>query len=110
MASHAHAHDSHADHGPQPYILLFFILGALTVIEVIIGGMMHTTFANYIWPVRLALIAIAVVKAVLVALYYMHLKFEKALIYYVCAVPFLFASILTGALHWDINLVHIANY
>jgi len=45
--------------------------------------------------------AVAVAKALLVALNYMHLKFEPRLIYAIAIVPVLFAFILTVALFPD---------
>lgn len=53
-------------------------------------------------PVAVTLIfATAIAKALLVALNYMHLRFEGRLILAIAAVPVLFAAILTVALFPD---------
>lgn len=50
--------------------------------------------------------ALAVVKALLVALNYMHLKFEQPLIYAMAIVPLAIAFILWVVLYPDIALHH----
>jgi caa(3)-type oxidase subunit IV len=52
-------------------------------------------------PVVVAFFLVASVKALLVALNYMHLKFEPRLIYAIAIVPVLFALVLTVALFPD---------
>src|SRR5690606_37968925 len=54
------------------------------------------------------LVAIGLIKAVLVALYYMHLKSEGAVIYSVATLPVIFSVIIIVAIQWDINAAQFA--
>ena len=70
---------------PKPnYLAVFAVLAVLTAVEV---GLVFTGAAQSIQVVLL--IALAFTKAMLVALYYMHLKFEGPLIRIIAAVPVL---------------------
>jgi cytochrome c oxidase subunit 4 len=103
-SSHDHASQGHdaLDHGHTNYIAIFWVLAALTVTEV--------AFAEYalgmgfnIPIMRVVLMGMAFVKAAIVGLYYMHLKFEKILLYIVACSPLAFASILFVGTLWDIT-------
>ena len=77
---------------PQPnYAAVFWSLFILTIFEIVIANL-HQFGKLFI---VLALIFLAVIKALLVALFYMHLKFEKFVIYIIVAAPLLLAAILT---------------
>ena len=90
------AHGGHgaADHGGHgdahsSYYKIWFILLVFTVLEVFVG----------IWSGPLVvkaplLVGMALFKAVLVAAYFMHLKFEKKLMWVVAAAPLIFGVIL----------------
>ncbi len=70
---------------PKPkYLAVFAGLAVLTAVEV---GLVFTGAAQSVRVVLL--IALAFSKATLVALYYMHLKFEGPLIRIIAAVPML---------------------
>lgn len=69
---------------------VFAILFIMTVIEVAVA---FTPLPKV--TIVLALVCLAVIKASLVALYYMHLKFEGRLIYAVALVPIFMAVLLT---------------
>ena len=70
---------------PKPkYLAVFAGLAVLTAVEV---GLVFTGAAQSVQVVLL--IALAFSKATLVALYYMHLKFEGPLIRIIAAVPIL---------------------
>jgi cytochrome c oxidase subunit IV len=63
-------------HHPSPnYFGVFLILGALTLIEIAVSA----PFLVHIVPQVPALLGLAIAKAVLVVLYYMHLKFDSRL-------------------------------
>jgi cytochrome c oxidase subunit 4 len=84
-------------HGNRPnYVAIWIWLLALTLISV---GLSLVFGART--PVVVAFFFVAVVKALLVALNYMHLKFEPRLIYAIAIVPVLFALVLTVALFPD---------
>lgn len=55
-------------------------------------------------PVILTALSIAGVKAVLIALYYMHLRYEKPLIYGIVLVGILTAAILAVGIFPDIGI------
>ena len=70
---------------PKPnYLAVFAVLAVLTAIEV---GLVFTGAAQSIQVVLL--ISLAFTKALLVALYYMHLKVEGPIIRIIAAVPVL---------------------
>ncbi len=80
-----------ATHHP-PYILIFVALAVLTGIELGVAFLP--------WPKRvivLLLIALAVWKAVLVALYFMHLRFEPNRLRILAVAPLPLAVILVTA-------------
>lgn len=61
-----------ADHGHPNYLAIFWILLSVTVIEV------GYSFLKVPRPILIGgLVALAGFKALLVALYFMHLKFER---------------------------------
>ena len=75
---------------PKPnYLGVFAVLAVLTAVEV---GLVFTGAAQSIQVVLL--IALALTKATLVALYYMHLKFEGPIIRIIAVVPVLLVLIV----------------
>ncbi len=84
-------------HSQHNYIKIFVILSVLTVIEIGI------TFLG--WPkvlLAVMLITLAVWKATLVAMYFMHLKLEKTTLTLVAIVPFVLCVFLILMLLPDI--------
>jgi cytochrome c oxidase subunit 4 len=92
----ADAHAAHDGHGKRPYLLIFWALLALTVIEV----------STIFWPLVIDpelverlhfivvvpfLMAIAIGKAGLVAAYYMHLRYDPRWLLPVFIGPFVLA-------------------
>src|SRR5262245_9026047 len=86
-------------HHEIPYIKVFVALFILTLITVGIG--IYMRFPQEIINVLLAL-AVASVKGALVALFFMHLKYEGKLIYLIFIVPLMLCVILIMALLPDI--------
>ena len=75
-----------------PYIGIFFVLAALTIVELGVAFLP--------WPkltLILLLLLLAVWKAVLVALYYMHLRFEPNRLRILAIAPLPLAVILVVA-------------
>ena len=70
------------------YFLVAFILLIVTILEVIaaksLGG-------NFKW---MMLVAMALFKAAVVALYFMHLKFERKTMWIIASAPLIFGAIL----------------
>ncbi len=82
-----------AGNGEEPrYFLIWFILFALTMAEV---G--YAFLALPQWLLAAGLILMAIWKALLVALYYMHLKFEPKRMWLLAASPLPLAVILVIA-------------
>lgn len=73
-----HAHKSHK----REYIIIFFILAFLTVLELYIPGL-DTKYAYK----AAGLVGLAVAKAFVVAYYYMHLKDERGWLKFIAAIP-----------------------
>ena len=89
MASNAHSHPN--------YITIFVILSVLTAVEIAV------TFLGLPRSVLVALlVGLAVWKAALVALHFMHLKLEKRTLTLIAIVPFVLCVFLSLMLLPDI--------
>ena len=77
------------EHKAPPYMIVFVVLAVLTVLEVLFA---FTSLPKF-W-LALGLIAMALWKAFLVALYYMHLRFEPRRLWILAASPIPLAIIL----------------
>jgi caa(3)-type oxidase subunit IV len=109
-AGHAHAAAAHAPgaaHGHKPnikeYMVIFAVLTALTVLEVVIAqvpGISKKLLA-------IALVGLAVTKAGIVGLYYMHLKSETRVLKLTVAVPLaaptIYAVVLMAEAAWRLT-------
>ncbi len=89
MADHTEA----GKHAHPNYMAVFIALIVLTAIEVVVAqvGMPHT-------PMVILLVALALIKAGLVAQYFMHLKYDSKFLSIIAYVPLIVASILITAL------------
>ena len=96
MEPHAGAPDVTVSktHVHPPYLLIFGVLFILTVAEVLVAFVSHMPKVALI----LVLLVLALWKALLVALYYMHLKFEPRKLWIVAAVPLPLVLILIGTI------------
>ncbi len=89
-----HGAATHAEHKKHTSpVLVFVILTLFTVFEILVT--LFNVPKNVIVPI---LIAIALVKASLVAMYYMHLRYEKVLYTLIFVTPTLFAVLLITVL------------
>lgn len=107
-AGHAHAPAAaHAAHGHKPnikeYMIIFAVLTALTVLEVVIAqvpGISKKLLA-------VALVGLAVTKAGIVGLYYMHLKSETRVLKLTVALPLaaptIYALVLMSEAAWRLT-------
>ena len=80
------------EHVKKPYFAVFLVLAIVTVFEIQVP-----TFGQYGIPKAAQitmLMATAIAKASLVALYYMHLKYEPLVLRYVPLVPLGLVAIL----------------
>ena len=77
-------------HKQPNYAGVFWSLFILTICEITVANL------HYAKPLIVVfLVFLAVIKASLVALFYMHLKFEKYVIYVIVLFPLFLAVILT---------------
>ena len=79
----------HADHKHPPYMVIWFVLLVLTAAEV---GYAFLSLPK-VW-LAVGLILMACWKAMLVALYYMHLRFEPRRLWVLAASPLPLVAIL----------------
>ena len=80
--------ENHAEHTTN-YMAIFWWLAALTVIEI---GVIFTPMAKLV--VGILLVALAVSKAALVAMYFMHLRFETRTLGYIALTPLAIGTLL----------------
>jgi len=84
---------------PRPnYVGVFISLFVLTIVEIFAANL---PFAKIV--VVLALVFLAIVKAALVGMFYMHLRFEKILLAVIILAPLLFSVILTLMVGFDLS-------
>jgi len=102
VAGHAAAHAAHDDHKPnrKEYWVIFVALALLTLLEVgvtKVPGISKTLM-------RLALVGMALTKAGLVGMFYMHLKHETRILRLTVAIPLatpaLYAVVLISEAAW----------
>ena len=93
-----HGTTTFAKHHKVNYLFIFFSLVILTVVTVLVA--MHR-FHNEVVNLLLALL-VATIKATLVAMFFMHLKFEGKLIYLIFFVPLVLCVLMIVALIPDI--------
>lgn len=94
-----HDHSQPHAHHHVPYMAIFGALVVLTIITVAIGIMVR--FDHEVVNVLLALL-VAAMKGTLVAMFFMHLKFEGKLIRMIFIVPLALCVLLVVALLPDI--------
>ena len=92
--------DAHAHKGPS-YMAIFWWLAVLTVIEL---AVIFLPIAKIV--IGVMLVALAVSKAAMVALYFMHLRFETRTLGYIALTPLAIATLLVLILLPDNFAVH----
>ena len=107
-AAHPHGREPEEPHGttvptPHHYVNYYAIFGALVVLTIVTVLVAFHRFQSEAVNLLLAMI-VAATKATLVALFFMHLKFEGKLIYMIFIVPLLLCVLLTVALIPDVLL------
>ncbi len=81
------------------YGAIFLGLFVLTILELATANLPLARL-----PIALMLVGLAIVKASLVAMFYMHLKFEKILLTLVALAPLAFSLIFTLIIGHDLML------
>ena len=94
--AHAHAHEMAHDHPHPNYMAIFWWLLGITIAEVAI------TFVPMAYALLVViLMAMAFAKAILVALYFMHLKFDNKILTIIAAVPVILAAIAICVISYE---------
>lgn len=88
---------SEGSHSKPNYAAIFIALFLLTVSEIFAANLPMPRTATI-----LILVAFALAKATLVAMFYMHLRFEKVLLAVIAVAPLLFSLILVLGIGFDI--------
>jgi cytochrome c oxidase subunit 4 len=81
------------EHKHPNYMAIFWYLAILTVVEI---AVIYTPFGKF--TIGVLLCALALGKATLVAMYFMHLKFETRTLGMVAITPLLIATLLVFVL------------
>jgi cytochrome c oxidase subunit 4 len=104
MSADAHdSHDAEPGHGPTKatFVTVFLVLTFLTVVEVMVPQVYSAEWNKN--TKMILLVTLAVGKAILVASYFMHLKWEARWIRWIAAMPVymgLFAILLMCEQAW----------
>jgi cytochrome c oxidase subunit 4 len=85
--------ESHAEHKGPSYMAIFWYLAVLTVIEIAVIFLPIGKLA-----IGILLVALACAKAALVALYFMHLRFETKTLGYIALTPVVIGALLVFVL------------
>jgi len=89
---------AHLEHPHPNYMAVFYALIVLTILELAWASLIHPLV-----PRISGLIIMAVIKALLVAMYFMHLKFEGRMIYTILVASLCLAAVLVFALMPDMT-------
>ena len=102
----AHGHEGAPVSHDRAYWKVFAALGVFTVVELAIPGIL-----GGIRPLMIVLLMlVATTKALLVAAYYMHLKFEQLGLWVMAASPLILVAVLILLIKADINEVDQAGW
>ncbi|MBA3944318.1 MAG: cytochrome C oxidase subunit IV family protein [Herpetosiphonaceae bacterium] len=100
-------HEMQHTHQHPPYMTIFYLLTALTIIEVSSTGVINRYVGlspEIALPRSIGvpfLLVVSAIKAVMVAMFYMHLKYDKRLYSVVIGGPLIFAAIfIVLTIHW----------
>jgi caa(3)-type oxidase subunit IV len=86
-------HEEHEAHVHPPYMKVFAVLAALTLIELVVP----TLIGGVVWLAVLVLVAIAIWKMKLIMGHFMHLQYDARILVVIAAAPAVLALILVSA-------------
>ena len=104
MSAPTHAAEAHAAHGHANYVKIYFILLGLFVVSVL-GPTLGIK-----WLTLITAFGIAIVKATMVAGYFMHLNIEKRYIWYMLFVMLGFLLVFFAGVSPDVLKSHGQNW
>src|SRR5438309_12099826 len=87
-------------HSESLYMTIFYYLLALTILEIVVALPTYTT-----WLKAILLISMALGKASLVAMYFMHLRFERLTLGVIAFTPLVICVFLVFMLTPDLGYV-----
>ncbi|HKY34092.1 MAG TPA: cytochrome C oxidase subunit IV family protein [Candidatus Polarisedimenticolia bacterium] len=93
-----HTHGSHAGHAEPNYFAVISVLTVLTVLEI---GVVFLPIPRL--AIGILLVGLALTKAIMVAMFFMHLKFEKWALALIAGTPLILCTLLMFALLPDSN-------
>lgn len=94
MTHHTHEAPGGGHAGRHPnYMAIFWWLLAMTIVEVAVGYMHAPPGALYVSKVA-SLVLLALAKASLVAMYFMHLRFERRTLAFIAGTPLVLCVLL----------------
>lgn len=99
----SHAQDAHAHHGPS-YVKIWAILLGLLVVSV------TGPFIGILWVTLATAFGIAIVKAYLVARYFMHINIEKKFVAYLLGLMLAIVGLFVGGVSPDVMKHDGANW
>src|SRR5436305_1531217 len=103
MATDTHSAEGHGDSGINAYLVIFAALSIFTIISFVVNGAVHTgtltTTAGFA-----IILGVAVCKATLVGIYFMHLKHDWGKLYFMIVPVFVLGVLLMVVLLPDIVL------
>jgi caa(3)-type oxidase subunit IV len=109
---HHHDHGHHAHHGPslQLYLTIFIALSVFTIVSFIVNGAVRSESLTPETGFALIL-GVAVIKAVLVGMVFMHLKYDWGRLFFIIIPVSIMGVLLVVVLLPDILLAwHIDPY
>ena len=101
--SSLHPPEEHAHHGPtfRLYVVIALALAVFTIVSFIANQLVLqgniTVYAAFV-----VILGVAIVKATLVGMYYMHLKYEWGKLYFMIIPAFILAAMMMVVLMPDI--------
>ena len=93
-------HEDHAGPGFQAYMVVFVALSVFTAISFLVNATVGRNMTG-----MLIILSVAVIKAILVGLYFMHLVVDWGKLYYLIFPTFILAAMFITVLMPDIVLV-----
>jgi len=99
--------ETHAEvhHGPnvRAYLVVFAALSVFTVVSFVVNGFVRGGSLDALSGM-LIILAVAVVKAILVGLYFMHLKWDWGRVFFMIVPAFILATMMVFVLLPDMVL------
>lgn len=92
----SHINQNQKNHKHPPYVGIYFILVILTVLSIVISFLVHKKSAPPF------VFTISTIKAILIALFYMHLKYEGRYVIALAIIPLIVFALVLFALMPDV--------